>query len=333
MTAPVMDVSRSQAQATRLLPLAERVLRQYPFEVREVTHLATHSNVMFRVVTSSGEQFVLRVGTPHANSRSNIEIEIAWLDALANETSLEIVRPIKTVSRRLIIDSFDINIDKERSCVLFSWVPGQPMAEGSGSFAYRLLGEMCASLQAHGRTWEPPEGSMLRIWDRVFYYQPELDPVVLHEPEYGHLFDIPRLRMIEKAQALAETVLVESYKTATPQVVHGDLHEWNVHLAGSRLYAFDFEDVMVALPAQDVAISLYASRNSEMRHDVRRAFRRGFESIAEWPIVDDQQLDGFHAARQIMLMNYAARTLPLKEATEYIDQVVPWLKGYVARYG
>ena len=70
-----------------------------------------------------------------------------------------------------------------------------------------------------------------------------------------------------------------------------------------------------------------------MRHDIRRAFRRGFESIAEWPIVDDRQLDGFHAARQVMLMNYAARTLPIKEATDYIDQVMPWLDSYVVRYG
>ena len=328
-----MDVSRSQAQATRLLPLAERVLKQYPFVVRELAHLATHSNVMFRVVTSSGVQFVLRVGTPHANSRSNLEIEVAWLDALASETDLEVVRPVKTVAGRLIIDAFDDNIDKERSCVLFTWVPGQPMAEGSGSFAYRLLGEMCASLQAHGRGWVPPEGSAMRIWDRVFYYQPQLDPVVLHAPEYGHLFDVRRLKVIERAIAQAGTVLTESYGEASPQVVHGDLHEWNVHLAGSRLYAFDFEDVMVALPAQDVAISLYSSRNSEMRHDIRRAFRRGFESIAEWPIVDERQLDGFHAARQVMLMNYAARTLPIKEATDYIDQVMPWLDAYVARYG
>jgi Ser/Thr protein kinase RdoA (MazF antagonist) len=328
-----MDVSRSQAQATRLLPLAERVLNQYPFEVRELTHLATHSNVMFRVVTVSGEQFVLRVGTPHANSRSNLEIEVAWLDALASETDLEVVRPVKTFAGRLIIDAFDDNIDKERSCVLFSWVPGQPMAEGSGSFAYRLLGTMCASLQAHGAGWSPPEGAKMRIWDRVFYYQPELDPIVLHAPEYGHLFDVRRLKVIERAIVSAETVITESYGAATPQVVHGDLHEWNVHLAGSRLYAFDFEDVMVALPAQDVAISLYSSRNSDMRHDIRRAFRRGFESVASWPIVDDRQLDGFHAARQVMLMNYAARTLPIKEATDYIDQVMPWLDAYVVRYG
>jgi len=215
--------------------------------------------------------------------------------------------------------------------VLFSWVPGQPMAEGSGPFAYRLLGQMSASLQDHGQQWSPPRGARMRVWDEVFYYR-EDDPVILHTPKFSHLFDMARLRTIEKAIRLSQDVIVESYASGLPQVVHGDLHEWNVHLAGSRFYAFDFEDVMIALPAQDAAISLYSSRTSEIKDDVREAFRKGFESIAAWPIADERQLDGFHAARQVMLMNYAARTLPVDESTDYLDRVTPWLDRYVKRY-
>lgn len=326
-----MDVSRTQAEATRLLPLAERVLTRYPFDVRDVSHLASHSNVQFRVVTKSGEQFVLRVGTPHANSRTNIDVEVAWLDALHQQTVLEVVRPIRSSSGSLVVDEYDDGIDKERACVLFSWVPGQPMGEGSGTFAYRLLGAMSASLQDHGSQWSPPHGSRMRIWDEVFYYR-EDDPVILHTPKYSHLFELDRLRIIEKAIRLSQDVIVESYASGLPQVVHGDLHEWNVHLAGSRIHAFDFEDVMIALPSQDAAISLYSSRTSEIRHDIRHAFRKGFESIAEWPIADERQLDGFCAARQVMLMNYAARTLPVEESTAYLDRVMPWLDRYVTRY-
>lgn len=328
-----MDASRTQAEATRLLPLAQRVLARYPFRTREVSHLATHSNVMYRVVTDSGEQRVLRVGTPHANSRSNIEIEVAWLDAIQRDTDLDVVKPIHATLGELIVDEFDEGIDKERSCVLFSWIPGQPVASGSGSFAYRLLGTMCASLQVHGRGWTPPPTARPRRWDRVFYYQPDLDPVIIDEPTYSHLFDNSRLATISKSFDLAQGVIADSYVLSSAQIVHGDLHEWNVHLAGGRLYAFDFEDVMMALPAQDAAICLYSSRNSEIRGDTRRAFRKGFEEVAPWPIIDDRQLDGFHAARQIMLMNYAGRTLPVREAADYIDHVMPWLVGYVNRYG
>ena len=328
-----MDPSHVQAEASRLYPLAHRVLRRYPFEVAEVEHLATHSNVMFRVVAANGHQRVLRVGSPHANSRSNIEIEVSWLDALNKQTSLNVVTPIPASDGALIVDEYDEGIDKERSCVLFSWIPGRPVGRDSGPFAYRLLGEMSASLQQHGRTWTPPPNVRMRRWDEVFYYERAVDPVIIGDPSFGHLFADRRRNTIAKAYRLAERVIADSYALASPQVVHGDLHEWNVHIASSRLYAFDFEDVMWALPAQDVAISLYSSRNSDNAEEVRSAFRKGYESVAVWPIADERQLDGFHAARQIMLMNYAARTLRTEEAADYIDNVMPWLERYVGRYG
>ena len=73
-------------------------------------------------------------------------------------------------------------------------------------------------------------------------------------------------------------------------------------------------------------------RDSDQRDDLRKAFRSGYEEVAEWPIADESQLDGFHAARQIMLMNYAASTLPISEAVEYLDHEIPWLQTYAARY-
>ncbi len=328
-----MDASRIAREATRLRPLADRVLDQYAIEARDVTHLATHSNVMFRVVTGKGHQFVLRVGTPHSNTRSNIDIEVAWLDALIRDTALFVVEPIRSVGGRLVVDEMDDDLGKERSCVLFSWIPGAPMGEGAGPFGYRLLGQMSAALQEHGRSWEPPDGERARSWDRIFYYDREFDPVVIDDPVYGHLFDRPRQSVIVKAAYLAREVLRESWDEERAQIVHGDLHEWNVHISGSTLHAFDFEDVMYAMPAQDVAISLYHTRTSDQRELIRDAFRKGYESILPWPVADDSQLDGFHAARQIMLMNYAARALPVKEAENYLDRVFPWLAGYVKRYG
>lgn len=328
-----MDASRIAKEASALLPLVHKVLKRYPFLTKEVEHLATHSNVMYRVVTNSGEQLVLRVGTPHANTRSNIEFEVAWLDALNQDTSLDLVAPIRTAGGGLIVDEMDADLGKERPCVLFSWVPGVPLGDGAGTFGYRLLGQMSAALQRHGRTWTPPPLGEMRRWDRVFYYDPEMDPMIVDNPLFGHLFDVRRQKIIEKAAVICGKVIEESWRTGAPQVVHGDLHEWNVHVVGSRMYAFDFEDVMIALPAQDAAICLYQTRHDELRHEIRGAYRKGFETVAEWPIVDDSQMDGFHAARQIMLMNYAARTLRMDEAMEYLDHVMPWIEGYLSRYG
>jgi Ser/Thr protein kinase RdoA (MazF antagonist) len=328
-----MDLHRIGHEAARLLPLARAALEHYSFEVRSVEHLATHSNVIYRVVTSDGLQCVLRVGSPVAGSRSNIQYEVAWLAALNRDTELEVVSPIPTGYGTFIVNAKEPDSDMSRPCVLFSWVPGSPLAEGAGSFGYRLLGRISASLQQHGRTWQPSNPEGMRRWDRVFYYDPDMDPVIFEDSRFDHLFDRLRRRTMSRASAMSEQVIKDAWANGLPHVVHGDLHEWNVHLARSRLFALDFEDVMLATPGQDVSVCLYSSRASSRRDEIRAAYRQGFEEIAPWPIEDDEQLDGFHAARQIILMNYAARTLPMGEAEDYLAQVTPWLERYLDRYG
>lgn len=327
-----MDAHRIAVEASNLLPLARRVLDRYPFEVKEVEHLATHSNVMYRVVTDDGRQRVLRVGSPFSNRRTNIEFEVAWLAALNRDTDLDVVHPIPTGYGGLIVEATEPEGTRRRPCVLFSWVPGSPLADGAGTFGYRLLGQMSASLHLHGAGWRPEKAEEMRRWDTVFYYDSDLAPVVIDNGRYDHLFDVTRRSKIHRAQEIAEQVIKETWRSSEPQVIHGDLHEWNVHMAGSRLYAFDFEDVMIATRAQDVAVSLYSSRQRSRAREVRTAFKRGYEEIAPWPIVDEIQMDGLHAARQIMLMNFAARSLRMGEAQDYVSQVMPWLEQFLDKY-
>lgn len=326
-----MNQSRIKTEASRLKPLAKEVLNRYDLPVKSIDHLATHSNVLYRVVSVDGRQLVLRVGSPESNSRSNIQYEVDWLEAINADTDLDVVSPIRTVAGRYVTDISDPKTGDSRRCVLFTWVPGQPLGEGAGTFAYRLLGRMSAQLQAHGRAWLPDDPAELRHWNRVFYYG-SMDPMVLFSPRFEHIVGRSRLAVITRAFPVAERVVFASWTGGHPQIVHGDLHEWNAHVVGTRLHAFDFEDVMVATPAQDVSISLYSSRSSNRSGEIIAAFREGFEEFGVWPIADDEQLDGLHSARQIMLMNYAVRTLPEDEAGEYLDNVMPWLQDYVSRY-
>jgi len=328
-----MHTSNIATEAARLKPLAEQVMRRYDLVVRDISHLATHSNVMYRVIARDGRQMVLRVGTPSANTRSNLRYETDWLVALNRDTDLDLVMPLPTATGRFVTDVTDPLTGHNRSCVLFTWVPGRPVGLGAGRFAYRILGSMAAKLQRHGKTWLPEDPGDLRHWDRVFYYDTRQNPLVIFDNDYAHMFRDSRRATIEKAIPVAEKVIQDTWAAGVPQIVHGDLHEWNVHLVGTRLYAFDFEDVMIATPAQDVSVCLYSSRTAPRTDEIRSAFREGFEEHSVWPIEDDEQLDGLHAARQIMLMNYAARTLSRDEGATFIDQVFPQLESYLARYG
>ena len=316
--------------ADRLAPLASTVLGSYPLDVRSLTHLATHSNTMYRVVTTDGREFVLRVGSPSSNSSRNMVYEAAWLVALERDTDLDVVRVFPSADGYYVVEATDLD-GSTRACMLFSWIPGEPLGHGAGSFGYRSLGALAARLHQHGRQWEPPQPAGMRRWNQVFYYEEELAPVVIDDPRFDHLFSDSR-DLLYRARGIAQAVIDEQWVGGGAQVVHGDLHEWNVHTAGARLYVFDFEDVMMALPAQDVAISLYSTRSHGRSLDVVDAFRRGYEEIAPWPIPDQRVLDGLMAARQLMLMNHAARTLPEKETAQYFGDVIPWLATFVDSY-
>lgn len=327
-----MQPAHIVAEATRLLDPAARLLSTYPLKVKELTHLATHTNVLYRVVAADGRQMALRVGRPDSNTRPNIDYEVGWLTALNQDTDLDVVTPVATEGGDMVAEIVDPKTGRSRLCVLFSWVPGSPMGLGSGPFAYRLMGRLSALLHQHGKIWLPEDRAELRKWNAVFYYGPS-DPVIVFDPGYDHIFKPSWRSTIERAIDPASRVIEESWRSGQPHIVHGDLHEWNVHLVGTRIYALDFEDVMMATAAQDISVSLYSSRASDRKEEVRRAFRAGYEEEGvQWPIESERDLDGLHAARQIMLMNYAARALPPEEVHDYLDKVMPWLEHYVGQY-
>lgn len=300
---------------------------EYRMPVAKLEHLATHSNVMYRADLSDGRRLVLRVGGATANTRSNIQLEVAWLRTLVADSRLNLAEPVPTPDGRWVVDL--PTGEGSLTCVLFTWVPGEPMGEGAGSSGYRAMGRISALLHGHG-DWRPQHNWLLRRWDRVFYYPHEFDPVVIDDFRYDHIFSGLR-RLLYRAERLANEGISTAWGRDEPMVVHGDLHEWNVHLYLGRAWVIDFEDIMLALPAQDIATSLYGARTRPDLETLVAAFRSGYEEHRPWPVRDRTELEVYWAARQVMLMNHAAQVLTEDETRDYFDKVLPWLRAYVER--
>lgn len=303
------------------------VEQEYRLPVSDVTHLATHSNVLFRVDLQDGRRLVLRVGQPSCNTRSNLQIEVAWLASLVQDPRLNLTEPISAPDGRRIVEL--TVADESRCCVLFTWVPGEPLGSGAGTSGYRAMGRVSALLHGHG-AWRPPAELSLRRWDRTFYYPEELESVVIDDFRYDHLFGGLR-PILQRVAEACDAFIARRWSEEEPTVVHGDLHEWNVHLHLGRAWAIDFEDVMLALPAQDIATSLYGARTRDDLDALVAAFREGYEEERAWPVQNRGELEVYWAARQVMLMNHAVQILPEAEARRYFDQIVPWLRSYADR--
>lgn len=307
-----------------LAPVRSLLEEEYGLPVADVTHLATHSNVLFRVDLSDGRRLVLRVGQPAVNTLTNLQIEVQWLSTLVRDSRLHLSEPVATPDGRLVVQLGAPG--GPRCCVLFTWVPGEPIGNGAGTSGYRAMGRVAGLLHGHG-SWRPSHDLVLRRWDRTFYYPEDVDPLVIEDFRYDHLFAGLR-PLLRRVADHCDAFIARRWGESLPMVVHGDLHEWNVHLHMGRPFVIDFEDVMLALPAQDIATSLYGARTRDDLEALVAAFRQGYQEERVWPVQDREELEGYWAARQVMLMNHAARILPEAEARNYFQQVVPWLRSF-----
>lgn len=312
-------------QVRRLRRLVDSLLEAYDFDVTSVRLLAVHTNTLFRVRLADGTSVVVRVGDPHGNTRDNVDVEVAWLAHLSRR-GFSVPQVVENRHGESVSAVDASGVDGPRVCVVFEWIPGVAIGERATPADYQQLGEISARLHHEGGGLDPPKPP--RVWDRVFYYPEELDPVVVWDPTFDHVFDSERRRLIEEVIGRADPLLSRLACSEDARLVHGDLHPWNVHRSrGGRLHVLDFEDVMVAAPIQDVAVSLFYNRDRVDHPDLVAAFRKGYETQASWPDEDPTVIPTIMAARTVMFMNYVA-----KDPDEaFFERAAERLRQFVAR--
>jgi Ser/Thr protein kinase RdoA (MazF antagonist) len=317
------DSLAEAGQIRRLRSLATSALAEFPIEPIRMRLVGGFTNVIFRVDTADGP-YALRVDLHQDHSDEHVDIELAWLDALARDTDLDVVRFVPTVDGRRYVHASGPGVPGERRCALFGWVPGQILGANPTEIGYRRLGELSAGLHLHGAGFEPPHPPM--AWDRVFYWDESVDPIVVFDPEMAHHFTGGRQETLDRSIEAVEGAFARLNPTGA-QVIHGDLHPDNVHTYRNRLIAFDFEDVTWGHRVQDVAITLFYERNHPDYPGLRSAFEDGYRSVAPWPVAYDGELEHFMAARTISFVNFVANLLD--DPSDYYDTVFPRLQSFL----
>lgn len=284
----------------RLRPLAVAALEAYPLDVARLSLVGGFTNAIYRVDAVEG-RFALRIDYMQDHTDENARVELEWVAALGEETDLDVCRVVAAKDGSHSVYAGAAGVPGERRCVLFEWIPGRPLAEAMTPERYHQLGVFSAQLHLHGARFEPSLRPM--PWDEVFYWPEEFDPIVYDKPEHAHHFSGNRMKTMERAL----TVVGGAFGKLDPadaQVLHGDLHPWNVHVKRNRMIALDFEDVMWAHRVQDVAITLSYERDHPGYDDLRAAFTEGYSAIAPWPETYPGEVEHFMAARTLMFVNF-----------------------------
>lgn len=290
MTAAPFDDLSAVGRARRLRPLVRSALAAWPLDVTRVRLITNEYNGVFRVDARQGV-FALRVNLPRRTD-AELRTELTWLTALLEDSVVDVPCSIPTAQGRPWAVASADGVPGSRRCVLFTWLPGRSLAPNDDPAAFRGFGTAIARLHVHAAGWRAPRGVV--AWDRPFPVEP------------GRLFAqplTPRVRAVmTDALAATEEGLRRLWGAGDrPRITHHDLHVENVRLRRSRLAILDFDDSLLAFPAQDLGASVFQNRMRGCPPRAVRAIRDGYERVAAWP--DEREVETFVAASAMDLTN------------------------------
>ena len=286
----------------RLRALALDALNAYDLEVARLRFLGRHSNTLFDLRTIDDGRYIVRVGIggPVGHPATQVRSEVAWLEALARDTSIVVPTPVRNRVGSPVTPVSASGVPDERNVVVFGWLDGRIAHRSVGPTAMRAIGAVAARLHDHAASWTPPPGFAALPYDRVFPYD---ESIVLFEGSHGGLMPPRRTAVFREAESRALSVIRRLETLEPMRVIHGDLHRWNVKIRGGVGAPFDFEDLLWGWPVQDIAVSLYYQWSDPSFREAGRAFRSGYETVAPWPEREPGDVDTLIAARTLVVAN------------------------------
>ncbi|MDW3212425.1 MAG: phosphotransferase [Ilumatobacteraceae bacterium] len=297
MAAPPYEDLTMRAQVHRLRQVALAATDAYPFEVRRLRLLLHAYNTTFRVDTTDGRRFALRINTNSLKSDANLDAEVAWLDAISRETEVVVPTPQRTCDERLRTDVRFEPLQRSLPVVVMSWLPGRDLDDGTPD-GFRALGRTMALLHEHALTWTPPTGAAFPMHDAVLFDIPNVLAT-----DHPLLTDESRALFAEalgRGQQAYDDVLASG-----PVIpIHADLHGGNAKWLRGRLSVFDFDDAATGVPLQDLAISSYYLRDDDVGE---QALLAGYEEVRPRPATPTADYEAIVAARNVLLANEVLR--------------------------
>lgn len=228
-------------------------------------------NHTYRIDAPAGPS-VLRLHRPGYHTLAGIESELAWLQALARDTDLPVVRPLLGRDGRLVQQMAG------RHAVLFAFETGrEPLAGSSGLF--RTLGAFAAKAHLHVAAWQLPAGFSRPTWSAATM----LDPEGLWG-DWRKAPGVPPVRSI--LDALSETLHrhLAAYGQSPDRfgLIHADMRLANLLVDGPCNVLLDFDDCGFGWFMYDLAAALSFI---DMSDDV--------------PVLQQAWLDGYAALRPL----------------------------------
>ena len=288
----------SEQQIRSLIEPAKSVITKYCIELASIENINHEYNSTFAVVATDGSRYALRMNINSGRTEQNIAAELFFVNVLAKTGTFKVATPIANQDGSDVSKVAHPESGRELSCVLFSWLDGEDVGDEPDLEVVFKIGSVMAKMHDATAGVTLPKGAELPILDDFMWHVEDF----LLGPKSKLTNDEKTL--IASARAAIEAVVVKLFAESPKQLIHADLHGWNLKFHDGELSVFDFDDSGIGLPIQDLATAIYYLDTPEQD----AALRAGYASVRPLPSFNEDQMRALLLQRRIHLLNYIYET-------------------------
>ena len=269
-----------EEQIDRLRKLADTALEKFGFNQYLLTFLQHLVNTTFRLDCNQG-RFLVRIH--RTKTQTAVESELAWLEALAHETTVPVQIPQRSLNGKTVVVVKQIGVPEPYPVTILSWLDGEILTQDRRSpHHFYRLGQLVAKLHHHVQYWTPPFELDRPVYDSTGV--PELDSTFdpdgithkqLSEDVRGHLQTLHE-QLQEVEQRLGKS-------PARFGLIHSDLSFGNVLFTVDTVLPIDFDDCGFGYYLYDLAVILAGPWEKPGFQQRREALFQGYREICELP--------------------------------------------------
>ena len=286
-----------EQQVETLEPLAAALVESYglgPCQIESINH---EFNSTFKVTTQAGTKYALRINVNSQRTLVNVRAEIFWVLELAKVEGLKVPTPIANRDGDYVSSAWHEPLGKNLWAVLFTWLEGEELGDEPTEAALHATGAAIARMHLASRETQLPPGAELTVISDFFWGGSNTIATSLEVPEPARE---TLLAAIDRIQLVTDRL----YDAGRPQVIHADVHGWNVMWDGTEAAIFDFDDCAIGLPIQDIAVPKYYLDTEDQEQQVLA----GYRSVTPLPDYTKEDMDALVLQRRIFLLNYLLET-------------------------
>ena len=311
--------STSEQQIQSFTKSAREILAEYSLHEVEISCINYEFNATFEVVTGNADKYALRINVNSTRTPNNMQAEIEFVNFVSRIKGLKTPKPIANNRDRYITAVLHAESGKTIYGILYTWLESEEIGDKPTHEQLVSVGAAMATMHQRSRQFQLSDAAELPTFSDWLWGSEDFllsDKSLLNREHFTAIKDAIKIIEDDTRKLFAANPI---------QVIHGDLHGWNLMWHEGELSLFDFDDCGYGIPHQDLAVTLYYLDTPEQDE----AILEGYRSICELPAYSKAQMNSLLLQRRLFLLNYLYET----NNPEHKEMLPAYLEKTMERVG